>query len=130
MKYFHYILIGLSLSFAFTIQAQKSDCGSLFFQPDFSKANLINANFSNANVPNIDFSYANLTGADLENTNLSYANLTGANLTGANLKGADLSYANLENAEFKNAIYDSQTKFPEGFNPLLFFVSSKVLTDI
>ena len=45
--------------------------------------------------------------ADLHRTDLSEADLQGANLSGANLSEADL----------REARYDSDTKFPEGFDP-------------
>ncbi len=65
---------------------------------------------------------AGLSGADLTGATLVGANLTRANLSGAVLWKADLSGANLRRAKLSQsnlalATYDSQTVFPEGFNP-------------
>lgn len=68
---------------------------------------------------------ANLQGADLAGTNLRNANLQGADLRGANLSKANLEEADLRGADLtgvKNlilrqiavAVYDKETKFPEG----------------
>lgn len=65
--------------------------------------------------------------ADLSGKYLTEANFVGANLRGANLKGAvivraDLRRANLEEAhldraDLRGALYDSQTRWPAGFDP-------------
>jgi hypothetical protein len=57
--------------------------------------------------PETQCSGADLREADLHRTDLSEADLQGANLSGANLSEADL----------REARYDSDTKFPEGFDP-------------
>ena len=49
------------------------------------------------------------------------ADLTGADLTGANLRraylaGADLRNARLTGADLQGAVYDDDTKWPEGFD--------------
>jgi uncharacterized protein YjbI with pentapeptide repeats len=41
----------------------------------------------------------------------------GANLTGADLTKTDLTEAVLFKAKLKNAVYDSKTKWPAGFDP-------------
>ncbi len=74
-----------------------------------------------ADLRGIDLSYANLYRADLLGANLSGANLHRANLSGANLQGADLREAslrevNLNGVNLQNAIYNSETIFPRGFN--------------
>jgi hypothetical protein len=46
------------------------------------------------------------------------ANLTGANLLGAFLFNADLSGANLIGANLSGAVYDADTTWPEGFDPV------------
>ena len=38
-------------------------------------------------------------------------------MTGANLAGADLSHAELDGAQLRGAIYDTVTRWPEGFQP-------------
>ena len=53
------------------------------------------------------FALANLGGADLRN-----ARLNGADLKGSNLRLADLSGADLEGVK-----YNSNTLWPEGFDP-------------
>ena len=79
---------------------------------DLSRARLIGANLSGA-----DLSRAELVGANLCRANLSGANLTDARLIFSYLMGTDLSGANLTNADLKDAKYDQETKWPEGFDP-------------
>ena len=52
-------------------------------------------------------------GADLRDIDLTGADLSGANLTGANLSRADLRVANLS-----DATYNTETMWPEGFDPV------------
>ena len=75
--------------------------------PDLSHAHIPKANLYMA-----DLELATLTGAEQSRAFLKDANLTGADLTGANLIGTDLTGAKL-----KGAMYNSSTKFPDGFNP-------------
>ena len=97
---------------------------------DLERVKLVGANLSWANLECADLQDANLyraklTGADLERANLSRSNLYGAslararlvdaNLKGANLKVANLEGANLEYADLEGARYNSNTKFPAGF---------------
>ncbi|MDB9492360.1 pentapeptide repeat-containing protein, partial [Dolichospermum circinale CS-534/05] len=74
-------------------------------------------------------------GVDLTEADLRKAKLTGANLSGADLRGCRVRGSNFANADFRNtnltctktqltgvstlrgAIYNDETKFPEGFNP-------------
>ena len=74
-----------------------------------------------------------LSGADLRDACLEGADLTGAKLVGADLRGvsavchvpgkqtclygADLSEARLAGADLKTALYDMETRFPQGFDP-------------
>jgi uncharacterized protein YjbI with pentapeptide repeats len=73
----------------------------------------------------VDLARANLQGADLAGTNLRNANLQGADLRGANLSKANLEEADLRGADLTGvqnliirqiavAVYDKETKFPEG----------------
>lgn len=64
----------------------------------------------------LDLSGADLTGANLGGANLGGANLSKANLGGVSLTMANLTGANLTGAIFKNAIADSSTIFPKGFD--------------
>ena len=59
---------------------------------------------------------ADLTGADLTEAVLARANLTGAVLAETNLSGADLSESNPITATLSGAIYDSRTRWPQGFH--------------
>jgi uncharacterized protein YjbI with pentapeptide repeats len=59
---------------------------------------------------------ADLTGADLTEAVLTRANLTGAVLAETNLSGADLSESNPVTATLSGAIYDSRTRWPQGFH--------------
>ncbi len=97
---------------------------------DFSGVDLSNQNLSNCILVGVDLSDTNLAGADLskvifEKVNLSRANLTSSKLNPADLSCCDLRGANLSNAKLDpkrtkllNAIYDQDTQFPEGFNPI------------
>ncbi|MEG4502772.1 pentapeptide repeat-containing protein [Microcoleus sp. F6_B4] len=111
---------------------------------NLGKTQLLNANLSEVNLSNSNLSEANLSGVNLSKvhlllgTNFSRANLSKANLTGLNLKqsklmNADLSNANLNNtnllfanleganlegAKLQQALYNAQTVFPRGFDPV------------
>jgi uncharacterized protein YjbI with pentapeptide repeats len=66
----------------------------------------------NANLAEADLAFATLTKVDL-----SRANLAGASLCGARLHEVDLSHATLTGADLKGAVYDVETRWPEGFDP-------------
>jgi uncharacterized protein YjbI with pentapeptide repeats len=70
---------------------------------------------------------SNLSEVDLSCTNLNRVNLSRANLTSAVLSGADLRSAYLFEddeedkpscAEMSGVIYDLETKWPQGFDPV------------
>jgi uncharacterized protein YjbI with pentapeptide repeats len=101
-------------------------------QVDLTNINLAKANLSKIDLPNamldgVNFSQAtlynaNLQGAILINANLYQANLIKAKLQnsrlyGANLRGTNFAEATLTNVTLNEAIYDSNTRFPQGFNP-------------
>ncbi len=99
--------------------------------------------FQGAKLQETNFQCVNLRGAEFQGADLRYANLQSTNLRGTNFRGADLAYANLEFAdlhesnfkgaklhganlkyckdwsiaEWSDAEYNSQTKFPDSFNP-------------
>lgn len=96
------------------------------------------ANLSYANLEGADLYWAALLDANLENANLRSVRFTGSLLAGANLSRADLSNANfgfdnvggrtdlrsanltdciISGTIFEGAMYDSKTKFPNGFDP-------------
>jgi hypothetical protein len=58
-----------------------------------------------------------LRGRDLRSIDLSEAFLVDTDLSDTDLRGVDLSGAILENVSLHNAIYDSQTRWPDGFDP-------------
>ena len=76
------------------------------------------ADLSGVNFSGSDLSGRNLSGANLSGANLSRARLTRADLTGANLRGANLTGATLRGANLKGAVADTDTQWPEGFNPV------------
>lgn len=65
----------------------------------------------------LNLAQGDLHGLDLSGLRWGSADLTRATLQGSNLEGADLREARLEGADLRGAIYDSQTRWPEGFNP-------------
>lgn len=93
-------------------------------------ANLNHINTNNFHPYHSDFSSVDLSGYDLSNgdfrsINLRDAKLINSNLSGsdltpwgepADLRGADLTRANLTQTKLFFALYDCQTKFPEGFS--------------
>ena len=85
---------------------------------NLSEANLTFAYLSEANLTGAVLSDADLSYADLFEADLSDANLTNADLSGAYLSNAILSYANLSGADLYDALYNGQTVFPTGFDPI------------
>lgn len=79
----------------------------------------------NIDAPKAELRQINLTAADLVGANLGSADLTGAILNQANLSkaylfrarlyGASLVDANLDSMDLREALFDNQTRFPEGF---------------
>ncbi|WP_280249593.1 pentapeptide repeat-containing protein [Nocardia abscessus] len=80
-------------------------------------ANLIGAELFSANLTRVDLIGAQLHSANLNNAQLDNAILAGADLTGADLTGADLTGANLDGTNLNDVVYDSQTRWPDGFTP-------------
>lgn len=87
--------------------------GTSLANANFSQSSLKNTNLKRANLKETNFSDADLSQANLDESKLIKANLKGATLKGAKLRG-DLTGIKLE-----NAIYDKDTKWPEGFDPRL-----------
>ena len=81
-------------------------------------ADLSGRNLSGRNLSGRNLSGANLSRADLSRADLSRARLTRADLARANLRGANLKGANLRGANLKGAVADTDTQWPEGFNPV------------
>jgi hypothetical protein len=80
-------------------------------------ADLRGADLSSTILVGADLSGSDLSGAKLNNPNLNGANLSGANLSDANLEKANLFESSLEKANLNGAIYNKNTKWPDGFNP-------------
>lgn len=76
----------------------------------FKKASLQSSNFSGANLTDVDFSDADLTAADF-----TVSSYNGP----AKLNGADFTGAKIDKTNWEGAVYDCQTKFPEGFDPVI-----------
>lgn len=60
---------------------------------------------------------ARFDGASLVDADLTDAEVTGANFEGADLRGTAMLCEGLDNARMQGAIYDSRTRWPEGFRP-------------
>ena len=93
-----------------------------FKESDVNRALNRDMNLVGADLSRADLSRANLRGARLAAANLIGANLSKADFSNADFSGADLSGANLSGADFLNdaylidAIADSRTNFPDGFD--------------
>jgi uncharacterized protein YjbI with pentapeptide repeats len=91
--------------------------GANLSEADLSGSNLYRALLFNTNLSGANLSEANLRRTQLYKANLSRANLSGADLSEARLYGANLSEANLSGVGLSKARYDSDTGWPEGFDP-------------
>ncbi|MCC2670679.1 MAG: pentapeptide repeat protein [Armatimonadetes bacterium] len=89
---------------------------------------LLEANFTHAQCRGADFAGADLTDANLAGVSMVSASLAGANLSGVTLQRADLRLTNLcgadlsqayilQEASVAGAVYDSATRWPDGFRP-------------
>jgi uncharacterized protein YjbI with pentapeptide repeats len=137
---FHVQLAGADLSGADLSRTQlsisdlqKADLrGARLADAVLNGADLRGARLADADLRGADLNEAKLAGADLRSADLSegtelHATLTRADLRGANLEGAKLQKADLRGADFReaslsdidlrDAIYDTTTRWPEGFNP-------------
>ncbi|MBD1885326.1 pentapeptide repeat-containing protein [Microcoleus vaginatus] len=91
---------------------------------NLSEANLSGVNlssvhlFSKTNFSRANLSKANLTGLNLRESKLMKADLSNANLSDTNLLMANLEGANLEGSKLQQALYNAQTVFPRGFDPV------------
>ncbi|MEG3932447.1 MULTISPECIES: pentapeptide repeat-containing protein [unclassified Microcoleus] len=91
---------------------------------NLSEANLSGVNLSSvhsvsgANFTRANLSKANLTGLNLRESKLMKADLSNANLSDTNLLMANLEGANLEGSKLQQALYNAQTVFPRGFDPV------------
>jgi uncharacterized protein YjbI with pentapeptide repeats len=98
-------------------------CGAFLSGADLFGADLRAADLHGADLGEANLGAAHLDGADLSDANLVGADLTDADLRGANLQGADLRRADLRGArlggaDLRGAVYDRETLWPEGCDPL------------
>lgn len=121
----------INLRGANLIQSKWFDCN--LFRADMRGAHGVRCDFSfsyleavkldDGNFYQADFAYADLTSASLARANLERAtfgaaNLASANLVEAKLKSADLKNAKLDQAVLTGAVFDAETQWPEGFDPV------------
>jgi uncharacterized protein YjbI with pentapeptide repeats len=91
---------------------------------DFQYAKLTNCYWRGVDARGIDFFRADISKAGLREALLSgavlmEASLEGSKLQGADLTGADLTGAKLNGADLRGAKYDSSTRWPAGFDPVM-----------
>jgi uncharacterized protein YjbI with pentapeptide repeats len=90
---------------------------------DFSRADLYGAFLSDSNFDSCLFVQADLRSAFMYRVSFRNADMRGARFSLDQMGGAlvfravDFSNANLDEADFTGALYDSDTIFPNGFNP-------------
>ncbi|MEG4496412.1 pentapeptide repeat-containing protein [Microcoleus sp. F10-C6] len=93
--------------------------GSNLSEANLSGVNLSSVHlFSKTNFSRANLSKANLTGLNLRESQLMKADLSNANLSNTNLLMANLEGANLEGSKLQQALYNAQTLFPRGFDPV------------
>jgi len=92
--------------------------GRSFARSSLYSAMLQESDLSGCNFQDADLRGANLMGAIMVGANFCRANLSVDNLGGSTkLQGADLTSAILNQCNLAGATYDSNTLFPQGFNP-------------
>ena len=96
--------------------------GAVLAGADLRQVQMALADLSGSDMRNVDASgvvpYDGLTiVADMYGVNLRGADLRGADLTAVSLLAADLRDADLRGADLRGAVYDAETRFPEGFEP-------------
>lgn len=96
--------------------------GADLFASRLQGAILKGADLREADLRRVDFALADLSGVQAANAILRSSVLTKANLTGANFRdvdfcGADMTGATFDKTDCSGAIYDEETKWPEGFDP-------------
>ena len=86
--------------------------------PDYSNQNLSGRVFNNLDLVGANFTNSNLRGAHFYGSSLVDANLTNADLRGAGLGSANLTGAQIPGVQWEGALFDRQTRWPSGFDPL------------
>ncbi|WP_445172331.1 pentapeptide repeat-containing protein [Microcoleus sp.] len=92
--------------------------GSNLSEANLSGVNLSSVHVSSTNFSRTNLSKANLTGLNLRDSQLMKADLSNANLSNTNLVMTNLEGANLEGSKLQQALYNAQTVFPRGFDPV------------
>ena len=90
---------------------------SIFDANNPNYVHLKNGNFEGVNL-NGKRLRANFDGANFKNATLTGGDSSGAKFMNANLSGANLSGRNFSGATFSGAIYDTNTTWPNGFDPV------------
>lgn len=87
--------------------------GTKFYRCTLNGADLRGADFAGASIDSVNF-----RGADLRKAK-NLRNLRRVNFQRADLRGADFSQLALplQEVEWEDALYNAETKFPEGFDP-------------
>lgn len=92
--------------------------GSTLAGADLSNQNLASADLRNSELRGANLSQSDLHLADLHGADLRGADLRAVNFRGADLRAADLREARLHRADLRHSLYDEQTLWPAGFDPL------------
>jgi len=81
------------------------------------EADMVDADLRDSNLTGADLSGANLKGADLRGAILWGGKLSRAVMQKVRLEGTDLRKAVLVGVDLTDAVYNSETKWPSGFDP-------------
>lgn len=117
--------------------------GAALYWADLAEADMREASLTHANLVGADLTDANISGADLygavvngavlkraklvgtrlADADLNWVDCSDADLTGADLRRARLGWANLSGAKLadarlEGALYNEDTKWPDGFDPI------------
>ena len=100
---------------------------------ELNNALCVGTHFSQSSLIMIDAQFANFENAVMKDIQIIGAKFEEAILKGANFNGSDIGHAcfkkavlldaellcnRIDQASFEGAVYNSATKWPEGFNPL------------
>jgi uncharacterized protein YjbI with pentapeptide repeats len=92
--------------------------GSDFTGADLYGANLSDGNFDSCVFVGADLRWAYMYRASFRNADMRDVRFSLSELASPlDLSSVDFSNANLDGADFTGAIYDSETVFPDGFDP-------------
>jgi uncharacterized protein YjbI with pentapeptide repeats len=83
-----------------------------------SNSSFIHARFKAANLTDALARHSNFTGADFRDALLENADFFASRLNDADLRNASLVGAHLEEANLRGAVYNADTVWPAGFDPV------------